>query len=365
MRHKRLAAILLGMAFLATGSACTGVAAAYPTTQATGLPAAATTLTPSSLPTARLPSVTPFTASPSPLPPHQPTSSATPTLHPLGLLECRIASAQSGTYVPRRMPEICLYAFDFPLSRPIQPPGTDTVEPSYRYGSTQNNQREPHHGVEFINRAGVPVLAAAAGRVMVAGTDEEVKYAAKTNFYGKLVVIEHHLGSFSPVIFTLYGHLLSMNVTIDDMVKAGDKIGEVGLGGVAAGTHLHFEVRYGENQYNASRNPELWLKPLASQQSPPTGVLAGRFVDDQGVLQVIDNIVLQPLDDAGVANGAKIYLRTYEDPAMTGQQPWNENFGAGELNPGNYRMVFVHARPEEFIVTIQPGRLTYLIIQVE
>lgn len=63
---------------------------------------------------------------------------------------------------------VCIFAVDFPFQRPISPIGNLKVEASYRYGSTQNGQREVHHGVEFINKAGIPVLAAADGTVVFA-----------------------------------------------------------------------------------------------------------------------------------------------------------------------------------------------------
>ena len=58
---------------------------------------------------------------------------------------------------------ICILPGHFVFEIPIGIGFNQQVEPSYAYGSTQNGKREPHHGVEFINAAGTPVLAAGNG----------------------------------------------------------------------------------------------------------------------------------------------------------------------------------------------------------
>ena len=151
--------------------------------------------------------------------------------------------------------EVCISEFKFPLGRPIAPPGRVTVDPSYRFESSDHGKRDPHHGVEFLNSQGTPILAAADGEVVVAGDDLKTTYGLFPNMYGNLVVLQHNIPDFDVPVFTLYAHLFSINVQVGDQVKAGDEIGKVGRTGSATGSHLHFEVRYGENVYAASRNP--------------------------------------------------------------------------------------------------------------
>jgi len=251
--------------------------------------------------------------------------------------------------------EICILEVAFPFQRPIQPPGTDTVDPTYRYGSTQQGQREVHHGVEFINKAGVPVYAVADGVVAFAGEDEDVSFATKRGFYGKVIILRHNLQGEALPLYTVYGHLLNLRVQSGETVRQGQLIGEVGLGGVAAGTHLHFEVRYRTNDYDATRNPELWLPPAL----PESGLLMGRFLDSQGQCLTMENIVLEPL---GAENALleRRYLSTYEDPAMHCLPPWRESFGINDLPAGTYRLSYIYTKPETLIIEVLAGKVTYL-----
>ncbi|GAB4478227.1 MAG: hypothetical protein Kow0088_17880 [Anaerolineales bacterium] len=251
--------------------------------------------------------------------------------------------------------EICILEVVFPFQRPIQPPGTDTVDPTYRYGSTQNGHREVHHGVEFINKAGVPVYAVADGVVEFAGKDEEISLATKRGFYGKVIILKHILPGVSAPIYTVYGHVLTLLVRDGERVEQGQQIGEVGLGGVAAGTHLHFEVRYGANEYHATRNPEMWLPPAV----PNGGVLIGRFLDSQNECLTMENIVLEPLgtDEAKLK---RRYFSTYEDPEMRCLLPWKESFGINDLPAGRYRLSYIYTKPEMLEFEIVAGKVTYL-----
>jgi peptidoglycan hydrolase-like protein with peptidoglycan-binding domain len=87
-----------------------------------------------------------------------------------------------------------------------------------------------HTGLDFPARHGVPVAAAAAGRVAFAGRDG--------GGYGNLVVVRHAGG-----VYTWYAHLAAITVRRGAFVGAGARIGTVGATGHATGPHLHFEVR--------------------------------------------------------------------------------------------------------------------------
>jgi len=90
--------------------------------------------------------------------------------------------------------------------------------------------RSGHHtGVDIDGERGDPILAAASGVVVSAGTDGP---------YGRRVEIDHGDG-----IVTLYAHADRLLVHAGEQVRAGQRIAEVGRSGNARGTHLHFEVR--------------------------------------------------------------------------------------------------------------------------
>jgi murein DD-endopeptidase MepM/ murein hydrolase activator NlpD len=88
---------------------------------------------------------------------------------------------------------------------------------------------------------GDKVKASNSGRVVIA---EELFFGGKT------IVLDHGQG-----IYTIYMHLLRMDVNAGDVVSKGEVIGFVGSSGRATGPHLHF----GAKVLNMSVNPvSLW-----------------------------------------------------------------------------------------------------------
>jgi hypothetical protein len=244
------------------------------------------------------------------------------------------------------------------LARPIAPPGRDQIDFTYRFGSTQGGLREPHHGVEFLNSTGTPVLAAADGVVVVAGDDREIFYGPYSYFYGNLVVLRHNLPGIMQPVYTLYAHLSKILVQQGDQVKAGQQIGLVGMTGVATGSHLHFEVRLGENSYDQSRNPELWLAPHTDENGQQNGALAGRIVDKSGFRLDIPNIVIEHLPSPDQPPDSQVYVGTYQEQDLLERSPFKENFAIGDLPAGWYRIEFVQYGMQERIVQVLPGQLT-------
>lgn len=68
--------------------------------------------------------------------------------------------------------------------------------------------------------------------------DGKVRLARVLNGYGNTVIVRHYNG-----METLYGHLKSISVHLNDSVKSGDLIGLGGRTGRASCDHLHFETR--------------------------------------------------------------------------------------------------------------------------
>ncbi len=67
--------------------------------------------------------------------------------------------------------------------------------------------------------------------------DGVVVFAGDLGIYGNTVIVDHGMG-----ISTLYGHLSSIDVKVDDLVKKKQIIGKTGETGLAAGDHLHYGV---------------------------------------------------------------------------------------------------------------------------
>ncbi len=84
-------------------------------------------------------------------------------------------------------------------------------------------------GIGIAGRAGDPVLAAAAGRVVYAGSG--------LRGYGNLVIIKHN-----NTFLTAYAHNQALLVREDQMVRQGQRIADMGSSD-ADRVKLHFEVR--------------------------------------------------------------------------------------------------------------------------
>ena len=251
------------------------------------------------------------------------------------------------------LPEPLTLPGHFWLDWPIGPSDNRAVDKSYRYGWTANDTLEVHAGVEIPNAKGTPVLAAADGVVVVAGQDDQQRFGPYLGFYGNLVIVQHDLPDSDVPLYSLYGHLSEVWTTVGAEIKAGEMIGAVGLSGVAVGSHLHFEVRYGHNDYLATRNPELWLRPLAD-----SGVLAGYLLDADGRRLLVESLVLEHLAGPDEDPQRTQYLETYGGPMASGDDLWGEHFAIGALPPGRYLVTFVNGRIFEIEIEIEPGQLT-------
>ncbi len=252
----------------------------------------------------------------------------------------------------------CVLDGHFLFQRPIGSDGNNSVDYTYRYGSTQSGKRETHHGVEFPNKQGTPVLAGADGVVVFAGNDKKEVLAWVPAYYGNVIVIRHNLPGVSATIYSLYAHLYQISVKVGQQVLAGESIGQVGATGTAIGSHLHFEIRFGTNDYFSNRNPELWLNPL-----PGTGVLAGWFHDRKGNSNItrvnVQRIKEGRLDPNPVTSLESYFLKDRQP--VKSDDVWGENFLAGELPSGSYRLTLHYdGILYEQVVRIEAGKLTFV-----
>lgn len=109
---------------------------------------------------------------------------------------------------------------------------------------------EGHEGIDFDMPKGTPVLAAAEGKIIIAGEHD----------YGLTVTIQHDWGK------TYYGHLSEVLVKEGDEVKVGQEIARSGSSGESTGPHLHFGVKPNGsdvgNGYQGMVDPREYLPDL-------------------------------------------------------------------------------------------------------
>jgi murein DD-endopeptidase MepM/ murein hydrolase activator NlpD len=131
-------------------------------------------------------------------------------------LAAKIRSAQSSSIVPAPTGAASAAGFVWPVH------GILTSGFGWRWGRM-------HEGIDIAVSNGTPVVAAAAGTVIVAGW---------MGGYGNLVVVDHGGG-----ISTAYGHNTSVTVGVGQQVAQGQLIAYSGSTGHSTGPHVHFEVR--------------------------------------------------------------------------------------------------------------------------
>ncbi len=84
-------------------------------------------------------------------------------------------------------------------------------------------------GIDLSGKLGEPVLAAASGRVVYAGSG--------LSGYGKLLIIKHN-----EAFLSAYAHNHNISVKEGDLVKVGQRIADMGSSGTDR-VKLHFEIR--------------------------------------------------------------------------------------------------------------------------
>lgn len=86
-----------------------------------------------------------------------------------------------------------------------------------------------HNGIDIVANKGTPVLSTANGII------KKIRYSRFG--YGNYVLIKHNL-----IYSTLYAHLNTINVKVNDTIKVKQVIGTVGSTGLSTGPHLHYEI---------------------------------------------------------------------------------------------------------------------------
>lgn len=112
-----------------------------------------------------------------------------------------------------------------------------------RFG--ENRGSHAHTGVDISAPEGAPVLSVEGGKVIEVGSNAG---------YGNYVVVEHPNGMKSK-----YGHLSTIDVKKDTMLKKGQQLGKVGSTGQSEGPHLHLDIINPDGNY---LNPRDYVKNI-------------------------------------------------------------------------------------------------------
>jgi murein DD-endopeptidase MepM/ murein hydrolase activator NlpD len=131
------------------------------------------------------------------------------------------------------------------------------IKPSSKRGSPFNQQRGVrkdgsiiyHKGIDYTVSVGTNIVLIKPGEVTVASMN------ADPDGYGAAIYIKHNDG-----VYTRYGHLSKINVSVGDQLKTGDVIGKTGGAkgstgaGNSQGAHLHFEYRPSDSPQDPASN---------------------------------------------------------------------------------------------------------------
>ena len=143
--------------------------------------------------------------------------------------------------------------FGYPLILPVKLQQENGEQHTFWYSShfgwrnhplTKN--REFHQGLDIKTRAGVPVIAAADGKVVLVG---------EKGYLGNTIEIIHEVSGYK----TLYAHLqgYAEGLKVNQEVARGQIIGYVGNTGRSTGAHLHYGIYDIEKE--RWRNPTLFI----------------------------------------------------------------------------------------------------------
>jgi murein DD-endopeptidase MepM/ murein hydrolase activator NlpD len=238
----------------------------------------------------------------------------------------------------------------FYFTRPIAADEINWPLPSYRYGGVFI-ENVVHTGVDIDAPYGTQILAAGSGTVVWAdwGLFLEAPGALEDP-YGMAVVLRMDFGHLNQPLYSVYAHMSKIIALRGQHVDTGDVLGLVGATGATTGPHVHFEVRWAENSFHSTYNPELWMAPPEGW-----GVIVGRITDERSSpLRQLDVRV------ENTATGEAHYVRTYGPGAVNSDPYYQENMVLGDVPSGLYKITFDWKDfPRQEWMYVYPGQVTY------
>jgi Peptidase family M23 len=157
--------------------------------------------------------------------------------------DLRAQNAETLKELGRRSRESFLWSGSFDPLPGSEPTSAFADRRTYLFEGREVD-RQDHLGFDLASVRGAPVPAANRGVVVLA------RYFG---IYGYSVVLDHGAG-----LMSLYSHLSSIEVALDQEVEKGQTIGHTGQSGLAGGDHLHFTLLL----RGMPVNPIEWWDPL-------------------------------------------------------------------------------------------------------
>ena len=282
----------------------------------------------------------------------------TPTLEPFRFdLPLRPAEPVSGWRPPLVSVPWAISPYDhFYFARPIAADQVNWPLANYRYGGVFFGNTV-HTGVDIDAPFGTPIHAAGPGTVVWADWGLFMEAPGdRSDPYGQAVVLRMDFGYKGQALYTVYAHMSKIIAVLGQHVETGDVIGEVGSTGATTGPHVHFEVRWGENSFHHTYNPELWMAPPEGW-----GVLVARLADKKdNTLQQVEVSVQNT-----VTNETRV-AKTYGPGPVNADPYYHENLVLGDLPASLYKITFsFDGKDQQQWLYIYAGQVTYFTFEGE
>ena len=156
----------------------------------------------------------------------------------------------------------------------------------------------PHLGIDYAAPSGTPVQTIGDGRVICAGPRGGA---------GNLIEIQHSNG-----YTTYYMHLSRVLVHSGERVEQGERIGLVGMTGLATGPHLDFRIQRGKDFLNFERLP-----------LPPSDPVSKREWNDFVAMRDVAMAQMPAVSSQAGVSLAKNSTPAAMPPATAGSSPAN------------------------------------------
>ena len=104
---------------------------------------------------------------------------------------------------------------------------------------SQEYKGNDHRGIDLVGISDKRLFSTVVGTVVRAGWENPL---VRSQGFGRRVVVR--IGNSD--VFMYFGHLSEINVVKGQRVKIGQQIGVEGTTGHSTGSHLHWEIRYGD-----------------------------------------------------------------------------------------------------------------------